>query len=68
MNGAELARTPKTNVDYWIAKIARNRARDRRNAAVLRKMGWRVVTIWECDALSARARKLKRAVTIFQAV
>jgi DNA mismatch endonuclease, patch repair protein len=58
------ARTPKTNAKYWTAKIARNRARDRRNAALLREKGWRVLTIWECDGPSARARKLKRALAL----
>ncbi len=41
-------RVPKTNRAYWTEKIARNKARDRKNAAALRRLGWRVVTIWEC--------------------
>lgn len=41
-------RVPKTNRTYWTEKIARNKARDRKNAAALRKLGWRVITIWEC--------------------
>lgn len=43
------ARTPKSNVDYWVEKIARNKARDRKNAAALRKLGWGVITLWECQ-------------------
>ena len=42
------ARTPKSNVDYWQAKIARNRARDDRTAAALAAAGWRAATVWEC--------------------
>lgn len=42
------ARQPKTNADYWIAKIDRNRARDAVNAARLAEGGWTVVTVWEC--------------------
>ena len=53
------ARVPKMNADYWTAKIARNRARDRRNAALLRKIGWTVVTIWECDSAATRTQKLR---------
>lgn len=53
------ARTPKTNADYWIAKIARNRARDRRAAAALRERGWAAVTIWECEGERALLRKLR---------
>jgi DNA mismatch endonuclease (patch repair protein) len=41
-------RVPKTNRAYWTEKIARNKARDHKNAAALKRLGWRVVTIWEC--------------------
>ena len=39
----------KTNEEYWHEKIARNRARDRRTAAALRREGWGVAVIWECQ-------------------
>jgi len=39
----------RSNADYWEAKIADNRERDRRNRAKLRMLGWRVETIWECQ-------------------
>lgn len=42
-------RVPKTNRAYWEDKIARNRARDRKNVAALKALGWRVITIWECE-------------------
>jgi len=42
-------RTPKTNRDYWQAKIARNAARDGASRAALAKAGWDVLTIWECE-------------------
>ena len=43
------ARQPKTNADYWIAKIARNRNRDAAAVQALEASGWRVVTVWECE-------------------
>jgi DNA mismatch endonuclease, patch repair protein len=43
------ARMPKTNVSYWSAKIARNRARDRRVRRQLKKHGWRTLIMWECE-------------------
>ena len=43
------ARMPKTNRDYWQGKIARNRARDAVNADALAGLGWRVLTIQECE-------------------
>jgi len=38
---------PSTNSDYWLAKIARNKARGRKVNAVLRRAGWRIIRIWE---------------------
>ncbi|HTK34783.1 MAG TPA: very short patch repair endonuclease [Caulobacteraceae bacterium] len=57
------ARAPKANAEYWTAKIARNRARDTASSAALQHMGWRPVTIWECELkdsakLEARLRAL----------
>ena len=43
------ARVPKTNRAYWTDKIARNKARDARNAEALKALGWRVITVWECE-------------------
>ncbi|UED34879.1 very short patch repair endonuclease (plasmid) [Rhizobium ruizarguesonis] len=43
------ARKPKSNADYWHAKIARNVERDGRNNEALQKAGWDVMTVWECD-------------------
>lgn len=43
------AREPKANKEYWVAKIARNKERDRRNLASLRSQGWESFIIWECE-------------------
>ncbi len=42
-------RKPKSNAQYWRDKIAKNRARDRKNKKALEAMGWRVITVWECE-------------------
>jgi DNA mismatch endonuclease (patch repair protein) len=47
------ARTPKANRPYWEAKIARNRARDAEHRAALQALGWRAVTLWECQLKDA---------------
>ena len=49
------ARVPKQNRDYWLAKVARNRARDAANRDTLETQGWRVETIWECELKDAAA-------------
>jgi len=41
--------TPASNADFWRAKIARNVERDAEQVAALRALGWKVVTVWECD-------------------
>ena len=43
------ARVPKTNRDYWEAKIRRNQDRDARHLQELKRMGWGALTIWECQ-------------------
>jgi DNA mismatch endonuclease (patch repair protein) len=46
----KFAYTPKSNVDFWIQKFSSNVDRDRRNEAALIASGWRVLTVWECEA------------------
>ena len=40
---------PKTNVEFWSAKIERNRKRDAEEQHQLASMGWHCITIWECQ-------------------
>jgi DNA mismatch endonuclease (patch repair protein) len=42
------ARVPKANRDYWLGKVAKNRARDAESRARLEAAGWRVLVVWEC--------------------
>jgi DNA mismatch endonuclease (patch repair protein) len=43
------ARVPKANRAYWLAKVGRNRERDILHEKRLNVLGWRVLTIWECE-------------------
>lgn len=47
--GCKLARMPKSRQEFWEPKLEGNRARDLRNEAALRGLGWDVLTIWECE-------------------
>jgi DNA mismatch endonuclease, patch repair protein len=40
---------PRSNADYWRAKISRNRQRDKRTVKDLINSGWGVLVIWECE-------------------
>lgn len=52
---------PSANKRYWQNKIQRNMARDRRNNSILRRMGWNVVRLWECEINKNRyTKKLNR--------
>lgn len=42
-------RIPKSNQDYWIPKIQRNKERDKANILELQSKGWRIIIIWECE-------------------
>ena len=42
-------RRPKSNLDYWLPKLARNRLRDATNITTLNESGWSVLVIWECE-------------------
>ena len=44
-----LARLPKSRQDFWVPKLEGNRTRDLRTEAALATLGWRVLTIWECQ-------------------
>ena len=41
--------TPKTNAGFWRKKRAANAEQDRRNLRKLKKIGWKVLTLWECQ-------------------
>lgn len=45
---------PRTNIEFWSNKFARNRARDERNHEELRRSGWTVVVVWECQLKGER--------------
>lgn len=40
---------PKTRTEFWMNKIDGNMERDLKNEEALTKLGWTVVTVWECD-------------------
>ena len=43
------ARIPKHNREYWTQKISRNIERDKKHLKELKKLGWEVKIIWECE-------------------
>ena len=52
---------PATNAEFWHTKRSGNAQRDKRNARQLRKLGWKVFTIWECE--TKEPEKLNRVLS-----
>ena len=48
-NCAQGKSVPKTNAEYWESKFAENHKRDIRARTRLRRLGWRVLVIWQCN-------------------
>ena len=53
--GCSKATVPKTNSESWETKLNRNVGRDKENIAALRKAGWKVATVWECELTDSKA-------------
>ena len=49
----KITRLPKSNLDYWLGKLQRNKERDREHQEKLRELGWDVMTVWECEVKNA---------------
>jgi len=49
MHGCKLSTIPTSRRDYWRTKLEKNRERDTRVNAELTALGWKTVTVWECE-------------------
>jgi len=53
---------PNSNRDFWLAKLRKNKARDKKNLLALRQQGWNPLVIWQCELqdIAAVRRLVKR--------
>lgn len=56
--------SPRSNAEYWQAKIARNVERDRETDADLRDSGWRVVRVWEHEPVGEAVDRVIAALSV----
>ena len=49
VQGSACCKIPKTNREFWVAKIRRNKERDKEEQKKLAAMGWHCITVWECE-------------------
>jgi DNA mismatch endonuclease (patch repair protein) len=66
--GCKFAYVPKSQVEFWLRKFEKNVARDRLVGRALRKAGWEVVRIWECELTGRHSNRAisqtKRALSL----
>lgn len=60
--GCRYFTVPKSNTDFWSAKISRNAERDRSVQQQLAAMGWHCVTVWECQLMPKLRNDTLRAL------
>lgn len=53
-DGCQYYTIPKTNTEFWVNKVQRNKERDLKVQRDLAAMGWHSITIWECELKSAK--------------
>jgi len=64
--GCPASSTPRNNAQFWKEKFEANVRRDQRKARELRKLGYRVMTVWECQTKSREKRaRLERRLDRF---
>lgn len=51
-HGCKFSYTPKSRVTFWQTKFNQNVDRDRKVLAELKSLGWKVITVWECESKS----------------
>ena len=54
MESSACCKIPTTNRDFWVAKIRRNKERDKEEQHKLAEMGWHCITVWECELKSSK--------------
>lgn len=47
--GCARSKRPTSNEHFWTDKLDQTQARDQRYRAELVEMGWRILTVWECE-------------------
>ncbi|MGH7135925.1 MAG: hypothetical protein ACREHD_09310 [Pirellulales bacterium] len=65
LHGCPRCRVPTSRRVYWEKKLARNVARDHRNRRRLRRHGWHVMTIWECQLSAVAEQRLRARIVSF---
>ena len=61
--GCKDFRIPKSNVEFWTEKLNSTVGRDRKNLEALKKMGYKVFLIWECEIKAGDFTEVDKAIS-----
>ena len=62
VQSSECCKIPKTNREFWVAKIRRNKERDKEEQKKLAEMGWHCITVWECELKPAKREETLESI------
>ena len=62
IESSECCKIPKTNREFWVAKIHRNKERDKEEQQKLAEMGWHCITVWECELKPSKREETLEAL------
>ena len=57
--------TPKTRARFWKEKLESNKDRDAKHRRKLRRLGWSVLTVWECQTATKKTERLSERIRRF---
>ena len=62
IESSECCKIPKTNREFWVAKIRRNKERDKEEQRKLAEMGWHCITVWECELKPSKCEETLESI------
>ena len=62
IDNSACCKIPKTNREFWVAKIRRNKERDKEEQKKLAAMGWHCITVWECELKPKRREETLESI------
>ncbi|MFI5269514.1 MAG: very short patch repair endonuclease [Chloroflexota bacterium] len=63
-HGCKIGQPPKSRPEFWEPKLRRNRERDAANEIALARLGWNVLTVWQCETQRPEEMKAKLAALL----
>ena len=62
IENSDCCKIPKTNREFWVNKIRRNKERDKEEQKRLAEMGWHCITVWECELKSSKREETLESI------